>query len=402
MKHRIIQLAEQYRDQVVAWRREMHQNPELSHQEIQTSAFVVRQLEAMGFQNIQTNVGGYGVVAEVDSGRPGKMIGIRADMDALPIQERVDLPFASQNPGVMHACGHDAHTSMLLGASRILKELAATGDFPGKIRLIFQPAEETSNAEGKSGGRLMVEDGVMDGLSMVMGQHVSPSVEAGKFSFQRGYITAYSDGFSLTIRGRGAHASTPHHGVDPVVISAAIIQAIQHLVSRTIAPTDTGVITIGSIHGGTARNIIPEEIHMEGTIRTFEKSVRQTLFDGLKNVVKIAEAMRGSAELQIREGYPAGYNNPEVTDFAEDAVREVFGDEAIHPPFGPATGGEDFAFMSALVPGTFIRLGVKDPAWPANLAAHTPTFQIDERSLFYGTVGLVTVATRWLQKHGEK
>jgi len=386
-------------DTVIAWRRELHSFPELSHQEKRTSAFVGRQLEQLGFRNIQTGVGGYGVIAEIDGGRPGKMVGIRADMDGLPIQERVDCEFASRNPGVMHACGHDAHTAMLLGAARVLKELAAEDGFPGKVRLIFQPAEEKTDAEGKSGGRRMVEAGVMEGVSMVVGQHVSPLMETGKLAFQRGIATANSDSFELVIRGRGAHGARPQDGVDPIVISAAVIQAAQQLVSRVIPPTETAVVTIGSIHGGTAANIIPEEVVLKGTIRTFNEPVRRVLFDELRRLVGIAEAMRGAAELKIVEGYPACLNDEEVTGLAEEAVREALGDEAIHPPLGASTGAEDFAFMSRRAPGTFLRLGVKDPAWPAALPVHTPTFQLDEKSLVFGTTALVATAAEYLRRH---
>ncbi len=384
---------------IIQWRRHLHQHPELSHQEKCTAAYVVEQLREMGIENIKTGIGGYGVVAEIDSGRPGKMIGIRADMDALPIQERVESDFASRNPGVMHACGHDAHTAMLLGAAKVLHKLAAEGEFPGKIRLIFQPAEEIVDAEGKSGGRRMVEEGVMEGLSMVIAQHVSPLLDAGTVSFQRGCVNASSDSIHLTVRGRGAHGARPQDSVDCIVISAAIIQAIQHLVSRVIPPMEMGVVTIGSIHGGTATNILPEEVSMKGTIRAFKEPIRQTLIQELRRVVGIAETMRGKADLTIIEGYPVGFNDDAATELAEAAARSALGDAAIHPPLGASAGAEDFSFMSRLVPGAFIRLGVKNPEWPEMRSVHTPLFEIDERSLAIGTKTFVAIATEFLRRN---
>ncbi len=389
-------------DDLIGWRRELHAYPELSHQEKRTSEFVHRILrDEFGIETIRTGVGGYGIVAEIDSGRPGAAIGLRADMDALPIQESVACDFASQNPGVMHACGHDAHTAMLLGAARILKGMADDGEFNGKVRLIFQPAEEALNAQGKSGGRMMVEEGVMEGLSMVIGQHVSPAIEAGKMSFQRGHITASSDSFEITVHGQSAHGATPQQGVDASVIAAALIQAIQQNIRRRIAPVETGLITLGKIHGGTARNIIADKVEMSGTIRAFDPAVRQKLIDELRQVCGIAEAMGGRASVRIIEGYPPGFNDPAMTDLAEEAVRRALGDNAIHPPIGPSTGAEDFAFMSRLVPGVFMRLGVKDPCWPAPHMAHKPDFQIDERSLKIGATAMVAVAVGYLQRSAE-
>ncbi len=387
-------------DRITEWRRHLHRHPELSHQEKETAAFVVRTLESLGIRQITTGVGGYGVVAEIDSGRPGKMVGIRADMDALPIQEEVVCDFTSENPGVMHSCGHDAHTAMLLGAAEVLKEMADRGEFPGKIRLIFQPAEEKMNAEGKSGGRLMVEQGVLEGLSMVMGQHVSPAVEVGKISFQRGCITAASDSFELVVRGRASHGAQPHLGVDSITIAAAIIQGVQQIVSRAVSPMESGLITIGSIHGGTAGNIIAEEVRMRGTIRSFTPEVRDTLLTEFRRVTTgIAEALRGTVDHGLLEGYPAGSNDIAITDLAEETVRAALGDAAINPPIGPGAGAEDFAFMSREVPGTFLRLGVKSPEWEKPFNAHTPLFRIDERCLPVGATALVAVAVEYLRRN---
>ncbi len=389
-----------FADDITQWRRELHQYPELSFEEHRTAAFVEKTLRSFGITQLRTGVAKTGIVAEIDSGRPGPSVGLRADMDALPIDEAVNCSYRSTHPGIMHACGHDAHTAMLLGAARLLKEMADAGEFPGKVRLLFQPAEETMDAEGKSGGRRMVEEGALDGLDAVFGQHVSPSIEVGKVSFQYGPITASSDRITLHVRGSSAHGAMPHNGVDAIVIAAALIQAVQQIVSRRLDARSTGLITLGTIKGGMAENIIADHVVMGGTIRAFTPEVRQTLIDELHRVCHIAKAYGGSATLELCEGYPPSINDPELTALVEKAICRELGQERIHPPIGVATGAEDFAFMSRLVRGSFLRIGVKDPAWPQPLGAHTPQFEIDERSLPIGTAALVLAATETLRCHG--
>ncbi len=389
---------EKIASEIRKWRREIHRHPELSFQEKRTSERVRRGLREHGIE-VRNSGSGFGLVAEIE-GQPGPRVGLRADMDALPIQEETPCDFASEHPGVMHACGHDAHTAMLMGAAVVLKRMADHGALPGTVRLIFQPAEEKTDEKGKSGGRYMVEEGVLDGLSAIFAQHVSPVIEAGKLSFLPGTVTASSDQFEIVVRGRASHGAMPHEGRDAIVAAAAVVQGVQQIVSRRIDPVGMGLITIGTIHGGAATNILAEEVRMTGTIRAFTEETRRILIDELTRVCRIAGALGAEAECLITEGYPVGNNHAGLTALAENAIRKHLGEAAIHPPLPASPGSEDFAFMSGRIPGSFIWLGVKDPCWNEPLPLHTPSFQIDECSLATGAAALVSVATEYLaQSH---
>lgn len=387
-------------DELLEWRRHLHRFPELSHQEKETSLFVETTLLSLGVDQIRTGIGGYGLTADIQGTLPGKTIGIRADMDALPIEEKTGLEFASTRPGIMHSCGHDAHTTMLLGAARQLKRIADEGRLHGRVRLIFQPAEETIGTGGKSGGRLMVEEGILEGVDAVIGQHVSPGVPVGKYSFQRGSICASSDSFVIIVKGTSCHAANPHVGVDAILLTSQLVQSIHQIVSRRIPPSETGVISIGMINGGTARNIISDEVKIEGTIRAHSPEIRQRLIDELKRACGVVNALGGDTEFKLIEGYPPLINDIPLIELAEAAIRAELGDEAIHPPIGASTGAEDFAFMSRIVPGAFLRIGVKNPDWSAPKGAHNPYFEIDERCLPAGAIGLVATATSYLHQSG--
>lgn len=388
----------QHAEELLQWRHHLHKFPELSHHEKETAEFVESTLRSLGIENIRSGIGGYGLIADIEGKQPGKTIGIRADMDALPIEEQTNLPFASSRPGIMHSCGHDAHTTMLLGAARQLKRLADEGNLHGRVRLIFQPAEECLGPNGKSGGRMMVEEGILEGVDAVIGQHVSPSIPAGHYSFQRGPICASSDGFTVTVRGTACHAATPHVGRDAILLASQLIQHIHQVISRRIPPADTGVISIGTIQGGTARNIVADTVTFEGTLRAHRPEVRAILIEEIQKVSAIAEALGGGADVQIIEGYPPLINDIALIDLAESAIRAELGEEAIHDPIGASTGAEDFAFMSRIVPGAFLRIGVKHPDWTSPKGAHTPFFEIDERCLPAGTIGLVAVASSYLHQ----
>lgn len=383
-------------DELLEWRRHLHRFPELSHQEKETAIYVEGALSSMGIDQIRTGVGGYGLIADIQGTQPGRTLGIRADMDALPIEEKTGLEFASTRPGIMHSCGHDAHTAMLLGAARQLKRIANEGQLPGRVRLIFQPAEEAADAEGKSGGRRMVEEGILEGVDAVIGQHVSPGVPVGQYSFQRGSICASSDTFIIVVKGTSCHAANPHVGVDAILLASQLVQSIHQIVSRRIPPSETGVISIGMIHGGTARNIISDEVRIEGTFRAHSPETRQRLIDELKRACGLVHALGGDTEFKVLEGYPPLINDVSLVELAEEAIRAELGDAAIHPPIGATTGAEDFAFMSRLVPGAFLRIGVKHPDWTTPKGAHNPYFEIDERCLVPGTIGLVATAMAYL------
>lgn len=389
--------ATSFHDDLIAWRRTVHRHPELSFQEEKTAEFIAATLQKLGLDGQRRVGGGFGVVAEI-KGSAGPTVGLRADMDALPIQEANDCDYASERPGIMHACGHDVHVTMLLGAARLLKQQADAGNLKGSVRLIFQPAEEQMDASGKSGGRYMAEAGVTDGLAAIFALHVSPSVEAGRMSFVHGAINASSDNFEIHIHGQAAHGAQPHQGVDAIVASGAVVLAVQQIVSRKINPFSSGVVTIGTIQGGSAENVIASEVRMTGTLRALDSATRQTLKEGLARACQVAEAYGAKAELTIIEGYPVGSNNMALSEFAEAMIVRHFGADAIHPTFGPSMGAEDFSFMSALVPGALIRVGVKNPKWPEVKNLHTPGFQIDEQALPVGAAALAIFATEFLNK----
>jgi amidohydrolase len=366
-------LAAEIAPQVTGWRRHLHQNPELSFEEAETSAFVVQRLTEFGYAPRTGVGGGYGVVAVLEGGKPGPTIALRADMDALPIQEETGLPFASTRPGKMHACGHDAHTAILLGAAKALKQIQ--NEVPGKVVLLFQPAEELP----PGGAKGMVEAGVLNGVDAVFGIHVSNLVETGKMGFRAGPVNANSDRFRVTLYGKGGHAAGPHNTVDPIVMLGAAINSIQSIVSRSVNPMDNAVLTIGWVRGGDADNVIPEKVEFGGTIRTFDVKVQELVHARLKAVVEgVAAAHGGRAEVVSTYGYPVLNNDAATTEAARKVAAELFGlENIVEPPAG--MGGEDFAYYAQVRPACFARLGTGTPT-TASIPAHNPKFVIDEDS----------------------
>lgn len=378
-------LAAEVAPAVTAWRRHLHQHPELSFEEKETAAFVTERLIEMGYEP-QTGVGGgYGVVAVLEGGKPGPTIALRGDMDALPIQEATGLDFASTRPGKMHACGHDAHTSVLLGAARALKQLQA--QVAGRVVFLFQPAEEMP----PGGAKGMVEAGVLNGVDAVFGLHVSNPVESGKLGFRAGPINAAADIFKVTLHGKGGHAAYPHNTVDPMVMLASAINAAQSIVSRNVDPTLSAVLTIGWVRGGEADNIIPEKVEFGGTVRTFDPKVQELVHARLKAAIEgVAVAHGGSAEVISTYGYPALHNDEKMTEVARKAAALVLGEENItEPPAG--MGGEDFAYFALARPGCFARLGTGTPQ-TATIPAHNPRFVISEESFEVGVAYYVSLA----------
>ena len=295
-------------DQIIAWRRDFHMHPELGFKEFRTAGIVANELRELGLE-VMTGVGKTGVVAIIGEGKP--VIGIRADMDALPILEMNDVEYASQNAGVMHACGHDSHTAMLLGVARLLTEMP---DRPtGEIRLFFQPCEETADEDQKSGAMRMIDEGALDGLDRVIALHVASDLESGKIVVNDQFISAAVDDFYVTITGKGCHAAHPDTGIDPIFITAQVINAIQGIRARRINPTRPAVVTIGSIHGGMATNVIPDDVKISGTMRSFDDETRQKLWAELEAAVGVARALGGDYHLDLRKGCPSVYNAPEVS-----------------------------------------------------------------------------------------
>ena len=388
----LLERAVGFEPELIALRRHFHQHPELSFQEKRTSEEVAARVAGLGYR-VQKHVGLTGVVAELDNG-PGPCVALRADMDALPIQEANTVEYRSTNPGVMHACGHDAHMSMLIGAARLLMDMRTRNELPpGRIRLLFQPSEEASDHENKSGAVRMIDDGALKDVDAVFGLHVGAHLEAGKFFLRAGPMMAGSDTFTAHVIGKSSHAARPHEGVDAIVLAAHAVLACQNAVARRISPFRQGVLTVGMMSGGTAENIIADRVTLRGTLRYFDDEVRQALRAGLRNAFEIAETLGGKLELDLRDGYPPVVNDVAMTDLAHATIAQLFGTASISD-FEPMMGAEDFALMLQQAPGAFMWLGA---ALDTPREHHHPEFNIDERVLVKGASALAAVAVETLK-----
>lgn len=384
----ILERARGLQETMVAWRRDIHMHPEISFQEYRTARLVAEALHEMGIE-AETGVGKTGVVGRLGEGRP--VIGIRADMDALPIHEANDVPYRSQTPGAMHACGHDAHTAILLGVARMLADMP---DRPaGEIRFLFQPSEEDEDDEGKSGATRMIEDGAMEGVDAVIALHIASGIPAGKIRTGGGYASAAVDSFEATITGEGCHGAYPQYGTDPIYLLAQVINAVHGIRARRISPVRAAVISIGSVHGGDANNVIPDSVKINGTIRSFDEETRQKLWDELDRAMSVARALGGDYTLSIRRGYPAMYNDPGVSDLIEQVTIDLFGKEHLYSE-ETGMGAEDFSYMTRLAPGAMFNLGAKLDS--VNRPHHSPIFDIDESVLHIGAAMLAETACRLL------
>ena len=380
LRDKIKGLAGLYKDQIIDYRNHLHANPELSFKEYETSAYVERELRSFGIAHIEKKAD-TGLVALIEGRNPAKkIVALRADMDALPIQEANDVPYKSKNDGVMHACGHDVHASSLLGAARILNEVKE--EFEGTIKLIFQPGEEVI----PGGASLMIKDGVLESPhpSAIIGQHVMPLIPVGKVGFRKGMYMASADELYLTVKGKGGHGAMPETLVDPVLITAHIIVALQQIVSRNASPKIPSVLSFGKIIANGATNIIPNEVKVEGTFRTLNEEWRS---QANKQMVKlaegIAEAMGGSAEFEVRRGYPFLQNAPELTDRALHAAKDYLGEENV-VDLDIWMAAEDFSYYTQQIDGCFYRLGTRNEEKGITSGVHTPTFDIDENALEIG------------------
>ncbi|WP_027682965.1 M20 aminoacylase family protein [Rhizobium leguminosarum] len=345
-----------YLDEIIALRHDLHQYPELAFQELRTSKLVASRLSSWGYE-VATGLAGTGIVATLRRGEGKKRIGIRADMDALPIEEATGLAYASSNPGVMHACGHDGHTSILLAAARYLAE---SGNFSGTLRLIFQPAEEIG-----AGARKMISEGLFERFPVdaVFGLHNWPGVPTGQFGFVAGPAMASVDKAIIKIIGKGGHGAEPHRTVDPVLASASLITALQSVVSRNVDPQEMAVVTVGSIHAGSASNVIPESVEMQLTMRAYNEAVRQLLRERIPALARAqAESFGAEADVNYRLGFPALINHAAETAFARDVADDALGPAAIEKDFRPRTASEDFAFMLQANPGSYLFVGNGDSA----------------------------------------
>jgi hippurate hydrolase len=353
----IINRIAEFHAEMTEWRQDLHRHPELSLQEVRTSGVVQDRLREFGVDEIITGMAKTGVVGVIrgrgpNSGAGGRAIGLRADMDALPIHEESGVPYSSQSPGVMHACGHDGHTTMLLGAA---KYLAETRNFDGTVYLIFQPAEENL-----AGGRIMVEDGLFERCPMaqVYGLHNWPAAPEGSFLWRAGPTMAAVGNIEITITGKGAHGAHPYRGIDPIVIAAQIVSALQTIVARSLRAVDAGVVTVGHINGGQTYNVIPETVQMLGTARWFDERVGDQLEDGVRRLATgIAASFGARAEVVFDRAYPATVNDAAATELAANAARSVAGAARVQHMEDPTMGGEDFAFMLQKKQGSYIMLG---------------------------------------------
>jgi IAA-amino acid hydrolase len=373
---------------LVAMRRDLHRHPELAFQEHRTAERVREALATLPFECV-AGLGGTGIRADLRTG-DGPTIALRADMDALPITEANDVEYRSTTPGVMHACGHDAHTTMLVGAARILAAAADRGELPaGTVRLLFQPAEETSDAENRSGATHLVAEGAMDGVDAVFALHVGPHLPAGKLFTAAGAVMAGSDTFTAHVLGSSSHAARPDAGVDAVVLAAHVVLAAQNAVARRIGPMETGVLTIGTVAGGTAENILADRVTLKGTLRYFDPGVRRRLRESLRQALAVADALGGSHELDLKDGYPPTINDDRLTALARAAATEVLGEDGVWDA-EPMMGTEDFSYLLAQAPGALLWLGAAPPGRPREL--HRPDMDIDESILPIGAATLAALA----------
>jgi amidohydrolase len=383
----MIRKAQEMEQQLIRWRRDLHRHPELSFQETHTAAMVADEMRAMGYR-VRTQVGRTGVVADLGRGEP--VIGIRADMDALPIQETNTELYVSQVPGVMHACGHDAHVACALGAARLLHQ----EDLAGAIRFLFQPAEEAEDDEGLTGAPRMIQSGAMEGVSGVIALHVDPAIPVGAIGLLAGPAMAGIDTLNATILGQGGHGARPEAAVDPVYIASHVVLALYGIVARRVPAIRPAVISIGSIHGGQVSNVIPEKVELSATIRYMDSATRQLLHHEIERVLDIARSMGGDCHYQIITVGPPTSNDPAVINLIGKVTADLLGpDHALQ--IEPLMGSEDFCFFSDLVPGAMFRLGCKIEG--DERQHHNPRFDVDERCLSIGAAMLAETALRLLR-----
>ena len=401
--------AESLEKKVVAWRRDFHQHPELGNREFQTAAKIAAHLQALGME-VKTGVGKTGVVGLLKGGRPGPVVALRADMDGLPVTERVDLPFKSearteyngQQTGIMHACGHDTHVAMMMGVAEVLASVK--NDLRGTVKFIFQPAEEGAPAGEEGGAYLMIKEGVLENpkVDAIFGLHINSLTEVGTIKYRPGATMAAVDSYAIKIKGKQTHGASPWSGVDPIVTSAQVIMGLQTIVSRNLPLTDNAaVVTVGAIHGGIRQNIIPEEVNMIGTIRSLDADMQKTIHRRINEVAtNIAESAGAKADVKIDIMYPVTYNDPKLTDQMVGTLEAVAGKNNVK--ITPAqTGAEDFSFYQQKVPGFFYFLGGMTKGTKDAAPHHTPDFRIDESCFVLGMKSLCHLAVDYMEQSGK-
>jgi amidohydrolase len=406
LQHKLERQSKEFESKVIEWRRTIHQNPELSNRETKTAAMVADHLKALGLK-VQTGVAMTGVVGLLETGKPGPVIALRADMDALPVTERNSLPFASkvkttfngQETGVMHACGHDSHVAILMAVAEILSNNRK--DLKGTIKFIFQPAEEGSPVGEEGGADLMVKEGVLENpkVDVIFGMHIQSISPLGKITYRPAGLMAASDWFSIKVKGKQSHGSAPWMGIDPIVVSAQIISGLQTIISRQTELTkEAAVITVGRIQSGIRENIIPEEAFFAGTIRTLDESMQEKIHEKIKlTATKIAESAGATAEVIIEKKTPVTYNDPALTAKMVPSLKRAAGDGNV-VEIHAVTGAEDFAFYQKKVPGLFFFVGAMPKDQDPNVvpAHHTPDFMLNEDGFITGLKGMLNVTVDYM------
>ncbi len=374
-------------------RRDIHQHPELGFQEFRTAQLVADTLQEIGIE-AKTGIGRTGVLAQIGSG-DGPTIAIRADMDALPIDEKNDTPYRSQNRGVMHACGHDAHTAILLGAAHLLQQNLIEDGWHGNVRFLFQPSEEAFDGQGVSGATAMIDDNALEDVDAVIALHVWSNIPSGETYFQDGFSLAAVDSFDARIIGDGCHGAFPQDGSDPLFMLGPILNALYSIPSRHINPMRPCVVSLGQVSGGTTHNVIPKEVMLKGTIRSFEEDIREKLWHEIERALSLSENLGGRFEIQFNKGYPALYNNPQVNGWLRSTARDLLGETAVgDAEFG--MGAEDFAYMAQKAPGAMFMIGAALPGRAR--FHHTDTFDINEKVLPLGAAILAETARRFVTR----
>ncbi|AJY76786.1 M20 metallopeptidase family protein [Paenibacillus beijingensis] len=370
-------------DQMVAWRRHLHQHPELSFQEVVTPKMIASILESYGIE-VRRNVGGRGVVGKIAGGRPGKTIALRADFDALPIQDEKDVPYKSTVPGVMHACGHDGHTATLLAVAKVLSEHRE--QLAGNVVLLHQHAEEVA----PGGAIAMIEDGCLDGVDVVFGSHLNSKTPLGTYEYNSGAFAAAADIFEIKVQGRGGHGASPHETVDAVVVGAQIVNHLQTIVSRHVNPMKPAVVTIGSFHAGNAENVIADTAVLKGIVRTFDPDVRDDIEQEFKHIVEsVCASFRASCEIEYTKGYPALVNHEEEANVFANVIRNTVHDGILEVA-SPTMGSEDFAYFLHHKPGMFFNTGAGN-ADGAHYPHHHPKFDFDEKAMIYAGKAMLSL-----------
>ncbi len=395
---RVARAAERLRDSLIAQRRDFHMHPELSNREERTARVIAQKLRALGLDEIRTGVSRHGIVALLRGARPGPVVALRADMDALPVEETLDVPYRSRNPGVKHACGHDVHMTVALGVAELLSALRS--ELAGAVKFIFQPAEEGAPENEDSGADRMIREGALENPrpSAIFAFHVDPLLDVGKIGYVAGPALASSDTFSIRLLGRRVHAAWPHQGIDPVVVAAECILALQSIRSRRIDPVEPLVLTVASVHGGNRSNIIADEVRLEGTLRTHSESVRERAITLVREIVAGVAAAHG-AQAEVRwsaRSVPPTVNDPALVQASLPSLRRTLGEAAIVPA-RPVMGAEDFAFYQKQIPGVMFWLGVGNPARGIRAALHTPEFDADEESLVVGVKAMANLLLDYLE-----